>query len=103
MNKIYKKYFVAFAMILGLGMTLQAQCPDIYYGDASTRQSLVNRGWDTLVTCDNPAVILICTPYITCSEFDHYEVESIPYNPPDTTFCSHAGGGGQLPVNQDDY
>lgn len=103
MNKIYKKYFVAFAMILGLGMTLQAQCPDIYYGDASTRQSLVNRGWDTLVTCDNPAVTLICTPYITCSEFDHYEVESIPYNPPDTTFCSHAGGGGQLPVNQDDY
>ena len=95
--------FALLALVLGAGLAAEAQCPDIYYEDASLRYSLTRRGWDTLVTCENPMIMLLCTPYVTCSEFDHYVVESIPYAPPDTTFCSHAGGGGLLPVNQDDY
>ena len=95
--------FALLALMLGAGLAAEAQCPDIYYEDASLRYSLTRRGWDTLVTCENPMIMLLCTPYVTCSEFDHYVVESIPYAPPDTTFCSHAGGGGLLPVNQDDY
>lgn len=102
---IKRKIFKVICIALAISGMYQAwaQCPDVYYAPSSTRPPLVRRGWDTLVTCDNPSITLYATPYVTCSQFQGYRVTSIPYDPPDTTFCSHAGGGGLLPVNQDDY
>lgn len=90
-------------LFIGASFLADAQCPDIYYPTPSNRYSLVRRGWDTLVTCENPAIDLLAEVFVTAQTFDGYVVSAIDYNPPDTTFCSHAGGGYALPVNQDDY
>ena len=48
------------------------------------------QGWDTAIECttrDNGGIILSCAPYIPAKYFDgYYAVDTIPYNPPDSTF-----------------
>ena len=63
---------------------LRAQCVGIQYDYSSTRLELVNREWDTIVTCDNPSIWLRATMFMPVTNFNGmYVVESIPYNPPE--------------------
>lgn len=79
-----------------------AQCPDIYYARSSQRPELVARGWDTVVDCYTPVIKIQATTFAPAHTFEGYAVESIPYNPPDPTFCSHEGGGAKLDITMDD-
>lgn len=89
-------------MTFGTFQFLQAQCPSIDYASRSPRPTLTAHNWDTIVDCNNTSVKLVADLFITTSVFDHYDVYPIPYDPPDTTFCSTAGGGGQIFANTDD-
>lgn len=90
-------------MMMTLCGVAKAQCPSIDYDLRSHNPLYVSRHWDTVVTCANPRIKLDITPFITTQYFNGtYTVESIPYNPPDTTFHSTAGGGAQLFANSDD-
>lgn len=82
--------------------SLWAQCPDIYYAESSNDPRMVERGWDTLVNCHNRTIKLSATTFVPPLTYQGYHVYSIPYAPPDPTFCSHAGGGGKLNVTDDD-
>ena len=83
---------------------VQAQCPEVGYERASTNPRYVANGWDTALTCAKPGLILIPDYTATAMRVNsRYKVEAIPYNPPDTSFHSTAGGGGTLNVNQDDH
>ena len=92
-------------LILGLSAlvgNLLAQCPQItidqkYDHNVSAHCQL--HGWDTLVNCKNGSLVLNATPFITTQHFNGtYLVESIPYNPVDTSF--HAGT--RLNISSDD-
>ena len=91
--------FMAIALLFGRAA---AQCPEITIDEKYDHApSLVDRlnHWDTLVNCRNRTLTLHATPFITTQHFNGtYLVESIPYNPPDTTF--HAGT--HLSINTDD-
>ena len=80
-----------------------AQCPDIYYAQSSTRPLMVERGWDTVVDCHSRTVKIPATTFVPPLTYQGYHVYSIPYAPPDPTFCSHAGGGAKLNVYEDDH
>lgn len=57
------------------------------------------RGWDTVVTCDNREIILSCTPNIPVQRFNGtYYVDEIPYDPADPTFAL----GTRMPISTDD-
>lgn len=100
-NNTYRIIIFVVAMVV-MGIA-EAQCPSIDYISRSTRPAYRTRGWDTVVSCTHPRIRLEATPFITTQLFNGtYTVESIPYNPPDTTFHSTAGGGSQLFANSDD-
>lgn len=85
------------------GLTAKAQCPEVGYDKASTNPRYVNNGWDTAVTCDIPSIVLVPNYTVTAMTLNgNYQVDTIPYNPPDTTFHATTGGGGQLFANSDD-
>lgn len=79
-----------------------AQCPQITvdqkYDHVVSAHCRANN-WDTLVNCKNGTLVLNATPFITTQHFNGtYLVESIPYNPVDSTF--HAGT--RLNISTDD-
>ena len=91
---------VAFALTMLTSGLVSAQCPDIYYAESSRNPLVMRRGWDTMITCANPGLRLKATTFITPQMFTGYEVSSIPFNPPDSSFSA----GTPLPaVNQDDH
>ena len=56
-------------------------------------------GWDTAVTCTQDQLVLSCMPYIPVKRYQGlYYVDTIPYNPPDTTFHQ----GVHLDITNDD-
>lgn len=81
---------------------LHAQCPQITIDEKydHVRSNLcIQNGWDTMVNCTNASLNLNATYFITAEKFNGtYLVESIPYNPVDTTF--HAGN--HLNISTDD-
>lgn len=86
-----------------LCLSAQAQCPEVGYDKASTNPRYVANGWDTAITCDVPGLILAPNYTVTAMRVNgQYKVESIPYNPPDTSFHSIAGGGSVIPISTDD-
>lgn len=101
----FKYIFIAciFALSSSFLNKVYSQCPMIGYEQASTNTVLMNLGWDTMITCQNQSITLVATTFITPQMFNgYYTVESIPYDPPDTTFYSTAGGGHALPISTDD-
>ncbi len=85
------------------GVEAVAQCPELGYDRASLNPCYVERSWDTAVTCLQPSLLLIPTYTVTAATLNgQYAVDTIPYNPPDTTFCSTSGGGRQIPITLDD-
>lgn len=81
-------------------------------GDHRTLRRYRQRGWDTVVDCNHPSIVLSCTPYVPVQKFNGcYYVDPIPYNPPDTTFCFTLGAALQnmndpnrkkMPISTDD-
>lgn len=76
--------------LLTIGNTIKAQCPNITVDakyDHVPSAYYRSQHWDTAVTCTNPSITLSTTPFVTTQNFNGtYLVESIPYDPPDTTF-----------------
>lgn len=89
------------ALVVGTNL-VQAQCPEITIDEKYDHvPSAICRShnWDTLVNCLNASLILHATPFITTQHFNgQYLIESIPYNPVDSTF--HAGS--HLNISTDD-
>ncbi len=85
-----------------LSFNAKSQCPEITINEKyDHQQSAICRahGWDTLVDCRNSSIQLNATTFITTQHFNGtYLVESIPYNPVDTSF--HAGT--RLNISDDD-
>lgn len=85
------------------GQGVVSPCPEVlidqkydHVGSFRYRQ----KGWDTVVTCNTTTLELSSEPYIPVQYFNGtYTVESVPYNPPDTSFH----GGTHLDVTSDDY
>lgn len=81
------------AMIGGggaVGQQAASPCPEVLviqkYDHVPSRLYR-QQGWDTAATCENPTITISAEPYIPVQFFNgYYTVESIPYNPPDTTF-----------------
>ncbi len=98
--------FLALCGILSLlcGTVAVAQCPEVGYERASQNPRYVANGWDTAVTCSTPGIILIPDYTVTAMTTNgQYQVDTIPFNPPDTTFHSTSGVGGcQIPLTSDD-
>lgn len=89
-------------LLLLAGTTVFAQCPEVTINqkyDHTPSNICRTHGWDTLVDCYNATIILEANVFATTQHFNgDYLVESIPYNPVDTTF--HAGS--RLNITQDD-
>lgn len=81
---------------------VQSPCPEVQVKQKHDHTALAryrHKGWDTVVTCANPQIILNCMPYIPVQRFNGtYYVDQIPYNPPDTTFCL----GTRMGIGTDD-
>lgn len=95
----------ALGLLACLGFGLQAQCPEITvrekYEHLGNHRPLLWRlnNWDTVVNCSVQRITLHADPFITTQNFNGtYLVESIPYNPVDSTF--HAGQA--LAISSDD-
>ena len=77
-------------------------CPEVQIKqkhDHTPRKQYRAQGWDTVVTCDKPTIVLSCMPYLPVQFFNgQYTVDTIPYDPPDTTFAL----GNKMPVSTDD-
>ncbi len=99
-------FLVVLCSIVSLcgGVQAMAQCPEVGYERASQNPRYVDNGWDTAVTCITPSITLIPDFTVTAMTANgQYQVDTIPYNPPDTTFHSTSGvGGGQIPISVDD-
>lgn len=80
----------------------QSPCPEVQIKQrhdhtAGTRYRRL--GWDTVVNCANPTIILSSMPLIPVQFFNgQYYVDPIPYDPPDTTFSL----GTRMPIGTDD-
>lgn len=67
--------------------------------DHTSMERYRQNGWDTVVTDENHSIVLTCTPNIPVQMFNGtYYVDTIPYNPPDTTFAI----GTRMPTFTDD-
>ena len=86
---------------------------DHYYddnkrGDHTTQARYRHKGWDTVVSCENPQIVLSSTPYIPVQRFNGtYYVDEIPYNPTDPTFYINYPGQDspnlkKVPISNDD-
>lgn len=101
MNKTIKTLLLTVFALCGL--SLSAQCPEVGYERSSLNPRYVENGWDTAITCDAPIVVLYPDYTVTAMTLNgQYQVDTIPYNPPDPTFCSTAGGGMEIPIGTDD-
>ena len=68
-------------------------------GDHTTTARYRHKGWDTVVSCEHPQIVLSSTPYIPVQRFNGtYYVDPIPYDPPDTTFSL----GTRMGIGTDD-
>ncbi|MBR6292084.1 MAG: hypothetical protein IKR33_04700 [Bacteroidales bacterium] len=104
--------FTVLLVVLGISFpaVLRAQmpvspCPEVLieqkYDHIGSPQYHA-QGWDTVVTFNNPSIELSAEPYIPVQYFNGtYTVESIPYNPPDTSFWLK-GEGSMMPITSDD-
>lgn len=83
-------------------LAASAQCPQVTIPQKYDRTPSAlcrSHGWDTLVDCRHATIILEADVFATTQHFNGtYLVESIPYNPVDSTF--HAGS--RLNITQDD-
>lgn len=97
-----KKNLLLNLLMLFSAASLLAQCPEITINekyDHVPTGICIENGWDTVVNCKNGTLILNATPFITTQHFNgSYLIESIPYNPVDTSF--HAGS--HLNISTDD-
>lgn len=84
---------------------VQSACPEVQIKqkhDHSPKDEYLSQGWDTAVTCAQHTIILSCMPYIPTQYFNgQYTVDTIPYDPPDTTFYLD-GKGIKMDITQDD-
>lgn len=69
----------------------------------------LDKGWDTVVDCNNRQLILSCMPYIPVQYFNgYYAVDEIPFDPADTSFYLNYVPNGnnpnrwKVPINNDD-
>lgn len=97
-------------LLLAAGATLTAMaqgtvvspCPEVLVDQKYDHVPYAQyrfRGWDTVVTCTEPTIVLSAEPYIPVQYFTGtYTVEQVPYNPPDTSFSQ----GTQMPITTDD-
>lgn len=80
-------------------------CPEVQIKqkhDHTPKLEYLNEGWDTAVTCNQRQIVLSCTPYIPAQFFNgQYTVDTIPYDPPDTTFWMN-GLGTKQDITSDD-
>lgn len=68
-------------------------------GEHTTQRRYRDRNWDTVVDCQNPQIVLSCTPNIPVQRFNGtYYVDPIPYDPPDSSFHQ----GTRMPISTDD-
>lgn len=80
----------------------QSPCPEVQIKQrhdhtAGTRYRRL--GWDTVVNCANPTIILSSMPLIPVQFFNgQYYVDQIPYDPADSTFAQ----GTRMPISTDD-
>ena len=111
MRANYNKISIFLVLLVSLSGTAVAQstvtspCPEVLcnekYDHIPMRQYR-NLGWDTAVTCEHRRIMLTAEPYIPVQYFNGtYVVESIPYNPPDTSFWMNGNGQAQA-INSDD-
>lgn len=102
MRRMTERYFAITVLLCLMISHLQAQCPEITIDekyDHVPNAICQAHNWDTLVNCYNSTLMLHATPFITTQHFNgQYLIESIPYNPVDTTF--HAGS--RLNISTDD-
>ena len=81
---------------------VQSPCPEVQIKQKHDHTAIAryrHKGWDTVVTCANPQIILSCMPYIPVQRFNGtYYVDPIPYDPPDTTFSL----GTRMGIGTDD-
>lgn len=103
MNTKRIKQALFLLLILTSGVKSIAQCPSIDCLGRTTYPPYVQRGWDAAVTCATQEILIIDSTFITPQTITNdYTVESIPFNPPDTSFWSTAGGGAQIILTSDD-
>lgn len=82
--------FMLGAAAILASMPTWAQCPNITIRnkyDHTRSATHIMQNWDTAVNCTNPSIVLRTDAFVTTQMFNGtYTVESIPYNPPDSTF-----------------
>ncbi len=110
MNMKSKIHIVSVLLILSaffgnskiVAQEVSSPCPEVLIEqkyDHIPSRYYRQQGWDTAATCAEPTITLKAEPYIPVQFFNGtYLVESIPYNPPDTTFAL----GTRVAANVDD-
>ncbi len=82
--------------------TTPSPCPEVLVMQKHAHTPVARyreKGWDTVVTCENRQIVLTCTPNVPVQRFNGtYWVDPIPYDPPDTTFAL----GTRMPISTDD-
>ena len=93
LNKISVLFALMATMCCGKAIAQNrtiSPCPEVLIDqkyDHVPQRYYRQMGWDTAATCAEPTITLSAEPYIPVQYFNgYYTVESIPYNPPDTTF-----------------
>ena len=86
---------------------VQSPCPEVQIKqkhDHTPKREYRAQGWDTVATCNEPTLTLSCMPYLPVQYFQGgYYVDTIPYDPPDTTFAWGIDGtSSKMPVSTDD-
>lgn len=99
---IFLTLLVCFTSGRTVAQQVASPCPEVLinekYDHVVSRQYRA-QGWDTAVTCQNRSIELKAEPFIPVQFFNGtYIVESIPYNPPDTSFAL----GTRMPPMADD-
>ena len=83
----------------------QSPCPEVQIKQKHDHVPLPQyqeRHWDTAITCREQEIILSAMPRIPVQFTNgYYYVDTIPYNPPDTSFWMN-GQGTQQDINSDD-
>ncbi len=81
---------------------VQSPCPEVQIKQKHDHTPLKQyraQGWDTVVTCSQRTLVLTCMPFLPVQLFNgQYTVDTIPFDPPDTTFAL----GTKMPVSTDD-
>lgn len=104
-NNIISLMLLATVIIAGSKNTVgqvTSPCPEVLINqkyDHIPSRYYRQQGWDTAATCAHRTITLSAEPYIPVQRFNgYYTVETIPYNPPDTSFAQ----GTRMPINTDD-